>query len=348
MKKKSLSVKKTIHKSLLKHLKNKKINKFFKVFKNNLNKHREKKFKIGVAVSGGPDSLALAFLSKCYLLINELEGKFFIVDHKIRKESSKEAESVKLLLKKFDINCEILKWQGEKPHSNIQSIARNNRYNLLKKACKRNNINHLLIGHHLDDLYENFFIRLLRGSGLKGLASFGEAIKEEDNKISLLRPLIRFQKKDLIYISKSVFQFFIEDPSNKNFVFKRIRIRNLISELNKEGLDTKKLDLTIRNLKSANTSINFYVEKNIKDNAKFNKQKNIYILNKYFFKQSEEVIFRSISLVLKKVSERYYSPRGKSILDLILKINSNNSNKFTLGGCYIEKINETILITREN
>ena len=60
------------------------------------------------------------------------------------------------------------------------------------------------------------------------------------------------------------------------------------------------------------------------------------------------MIFRSISLVLKKVSERYYSPRGKSILALILKINSNNSNKFTLGGCYIEKINETILITREN
>ena len=347
MKKKSLSVKKTIHKSLLKHLKNKKINKFFKVFKNNLNKHRGKKFKIGVAVSGGPDSLALAFLSKCYLLINELEGKFFIVDHKIRKESSKEAESVKLLLKKFDINCEILKWQGEKPHSNIQSIARNNRYNLLKKACKRNNIRHLLIGHHIDDLYENFFIRLVRGSGLRGLSSFGEPIKEEDN-FFILRPLIKSKKEDLIYISKLVFNFFIKDPSNENLFFLRSRIRKLITDLNKEGLNQKKLDLTIKNLKSANDGINFYVKKNIKNNAKFIENKKTYILNKYFFSQAEEVIFRSISLVLKKISGRYYSPRGKSISDSIVKINYLKCKKFTLGGCFIEKINETVFITREN
>jgi tRNA(Ile)-lysidine synthase len=67
-----------------------------------------------------------------------------------------------------------------------------------------------------------------------------------------------------------------------------------------------------------------------------------------FFKQSEEVIFRSVSLILKTVSNRYYSSRGKSILDLILKINSNKFNKFTLGGCLIEKINKTVLITKEN
>ena len=301
MKKKSLSAKKIIHKSLLNHLKNKKINKIFKEFKNYLDKNSEKKIKIGVAISGGPDSLALAFLSKCYLLINKLEGKFFIVDHKLRKDSSKEAKSVKLLLSRFDIKCNILKWWGKKPKSNIQGIARNNRYNLLKKACKKYKINYLLIGHHVDDVYENFFIRLLRGSGLKGLSSFGEVIKEEENNILILRPLINFEKKELIYISKNVFKFFIEDPSNQNFLFQRIRIRKLILELNKEGFDKKKLDLTIQNLKSANNAINFYVEKNIQNNAKFIKQKNIYILNKFFLNQSEEVLFRSISSILKLV-----------------------------------------------
>ena len=348
MKKKSLSAKKVIHKSLLNHLKNKKINKIFKGFKNYLDKNGEKKIKIGVAISGGPDSLALAFLTKCYLLINKLDAKFFIVDHKLRKNSSKEAKLVKLFLRKFDINCKILRWEGKKPLSNIQGIARNNRYDLLKKACKKNNINYLLIGHHIDDLYENFFIRLLRGSGLKGLSSFGEVIKEEKNNISILRPLIKFEKKELIYISKSVFEFFIEDPSNQNFIFKRSRIRKLILDLNKEGLDKKKLDLTIKNLKSANSAINFYVEKNIQNNAKFIKQKNIYILNKFFFNQSEEVLFRSISSILKLVSDRYYSPRGKSILDAISNIKSNKVKKLTLGGCYIEKVNETVLIAREN
>ena len=348
MKKKSLSAKKIIHKLLLNHLKNKKINKIFKEFKNYLEKNGKKKIKIGVAVSGGPDSLALAFLTKCYSLINKLDAKFFIVDHKLRKNSSKEAKLVKLFLRKFDIDCKILKWEGKKPHSNIQGIARNNRYDLLKNVCKKNNINQLLIGHHIDDLYENFFIRLLRGSGLKGLSSFGEIVKKKENNILILRPLIDFEKKDLIYISKNVFQFFIEDPSNKNFIFQRSRIRKLIFELNKEGFDKKKLGLTIKNLKSSDSAISFYVEKNIQDNTKFIKQKNIYILNKFFFNQSEEVIFRSISSILKLVSGRYYSPRGKSILSAISNIKSNKVKKLTLGRCYIEKVNETVLISREN
>ena len=347
MKKKSLAAKKTIHRSLFNYLKYSRVNKVFNGYRNHLDKFINKKNKIGVAISGGPDSLALAYLTKCYLLINKLDSKFFLVDHGLRKESSKEAKLTMLLLKKFDIDCKIFKWRGKKPSSNIQSIARNERYKLLKKACKKNNIKHLLVGHHVDDLYENFFIRLLRGSGLRGLSSFGEPIREEDN-FFILRPLIKFKKEELVYISKLVFNFFIEDPSNENLFFQRSRIRKLILDLNKEGFNNKKLDLTVKNLKSANDGINFYVQKNIQDNAKFIENKKTYILNKYFFKQSEEVIFRSISLVLKKISGRYYSPRGKSISESILKINSIKCKKFTLGGCFIEKVNETVFITSEN
>jgi len=345
MKKKSLSAKKTIHKSLLKYLKNKKINKVFGEFYDHLEMNTTGN--IAVAISGGPDSLALSFLSKCYSLKKRIKAKFFIVDHKLRKNSLHEAKSVKSLLKKFNIDCKILKWHGKKPNSNIQGIARNYRYDLLINECKKNKIKNLLLGHHIDDLYENFFIRLLRGSGLKGLASFGETIPKEIKKISILRPLIKFEKKELIFIAKNVFRFYIKDPSNQNFFFKRVRIRRLISELEKEGFDKKKLALTLKNLQSANNSLNFYVKKNIQDNAKFLKKKNIYILNKLFFYQPQEVVFRSISSILNKVSGRYYSARGKSIFDLILKINLNKISKFTLGGCYIEKMNETIIITKE-
>ena len=90
------------------------------------------------------------------------------------------------------------------------------------------------------------------------------------------------------------------------------------------------------------------MKKNIQNNAKYIKHKNIYILNKYFFDQPEEIIFRSFSLVLKKIGGKYYSPRGKSISDSILKINSSKCKRFTLGGCFIEKINKTVFITREN
>ncbi len=347
MKRKSLVVKTIIHKSLLKHLKNNRVKKIFKVFKNNLDQFIHKKNTIGVAISGGPDSLALAFLTKCYLLKNNFNGKFFIVDHGLRKESNKDTLKVKKILDKFDINCEILKWRGKKPISNIQSIARNERYKLLKNACKKRNINHLLVGHHLDDLYENFFIRLLRGSGLKGLSSFGETIKDDDNFI-ILRPLIKLKKEELIFTSKLVFNFFIEDPFNKNPIFQRSRIRKLIADLDKEGLNLKKLNLTIKNLKSANESFNFFVRENIKNNTKLIKYKNMIILNQNFFNQPDEVIFRSISLVLKKISKKYYPPRGKSIVNSIITMKSLNFKKFTIGGCFVEKVNETIFITAEN
>ena len=99
MKKKSLSAKKKVHNSTLKYLNNPKILKIFKEFKNTLNI----KENFAVAVSGGSDSLSLAFLAKCYSLIKQLDVKFYIVDHKLRKNSSSEAKLVSLNLKKFDI-----------------------------------------------------------------------------------------------------------------------------------------------------------------------------------------------------------------------------------------------------
>ena len=88
--------------------------------------------------------------------------------------------------------------------------------------------------------------------------------------------MLDLEKKDLIYISKRVFNYFVKDPSNTNKDFKRIRIRNLLSFLEKEGLDKKKLKLTIDNLKDSDKSIRFYVKKNLKENAIF-LDKKIYI-----------------------------------------------------------------------
>ena len=344
MKKKSLNAKKKIHNSILKHLSNPKVLKIFKEFKRTLNI----KTNFAVAVSGGSDSLSLAYLSKCYSLLNKLEVKFYLVNHGLRKNSHSESKLVSLVLRKFDINCKILKWIGIKPSTNIQALARIKRYSLLTNECKKSKINYLLLGHHIDDLYENFLIRLLRGSGLKGLTSFGKTSEYKKNGIKILRPLINLEKKELIYLSNKVFKFFIKDPSNSNENFKRIRIRNLIKNLKKEGLDKKKLKLTIRNLKDSNQSINFYVKKNIDQNTRFFNKKNVFILNKIFFDQSHEVIFRSLSFLMKLISGKHYVARGKSVNDLIEKIKLNKIiTKVTLGGCFVEKINETVLISRE-
>tara|TARA_B110001452_G_scaffold246757_1_gene232309 strand:+ start:24 stop:1058 length:1035 start_codon:yes stop_codon:yes gene_type:complete len=344
MNQKSLSAKNKADQKSLVYLKDKKVLTVFKKFQKSL----LVKEKFAVAVSGGPDSLSLAFLAKNFSIIHNLKFKCFIVDHKLRKESSSEAKIVLDVLKKIGINCKILKWNGKKPSSNIQSIARNKRYSLLVKECKKYKIKNLLLGHHQDDLFENFLIRMLRGSGLNGLISLSNLTKDKNENFNFLRPLLTIEKKDLLYVSKKVFNFFIKDPSNQNTNFKRIRIRNLLNKLEKEGLDKKKMLLTINNLKDSNNSIKFYVNRNIKKNSTYLKKKNLFILNDEFFNQSHEVIFRSLTNVIQMIGNNYYPARGKSISELVRKIEINSLQKTTLGGCFIEKVNTTILISSEN
>ena len=332
------------HKVIFSQLNQKKISKVYNEFSSSLKVKED----LAVAVSGGPDSLALAYLTKCYSLKHNIKVKYYIVNHKLRKESSLEAETVKKVLKKIDIQCTILNWNGEKPSKNIQAIARDKRYFLLANECKKNDIKHLLLGHHLNDLLENFLIRITRGSGLNGLISFSNNTKYRDQNLNILRPLLNLEKKDLFYISKEVFNFFVKDPSNINKNYKRTRIRDLLYSLEKEGLDIKKLKLTINNLKDSDKSIKFYVKKNLEKNSIFLKIKNIYILNNDFFDQSHEIIFRSLTKVIQKLGKKYYPVRGKSINELINKINTKLYLKVTLGGCFIERVNKTILISKEN
>jgi tRNA(Ile)-lysidine synthase len=343
MNQKSLSVQKKTHEVILKHLNTKKISKIFKKFSNSLMVKED----LAVAVSGGPDSLALAYLAKCYSIKNKIKVKYFIVDHKLRKESSLEAKTVKSILKKIDVNCKILKWNGRKPSKNIQAKARVKRYYLLANECKKNNIKQLLLGHHINDLFENFFIRLVRGSGLKGLISLSKNTKYRSNDLNILRPLLDLEKNDLLNISNKVFNFFIKDPSNINEDYKRTRIRNLLMSLAKEGLDKEKLKLTIDNLKESDKSIKFYVSRNLENNSVFLKNKNVYILTYSFFDQSHEIIFRSLTTIIQKLGKNYYPARGKSINELIRGINDKSFSKVTLGGCFIDRVNDTILISKE-
>jgi len=300
-----------------------------------------------VAVSGGPDSLALAFLAKIYSIKNKVNSNFFIVDHKLRTESTKEAKAVKQVLKKHSINAQILTWKGPKPSKNVQSLARKKRYELLFAQCKKYKTNNILLGHHQDDLFENFFIRILRGSGLKGLISLDK--KSNIDGKNLLRPLLNQKKEDLVYLSKNVFNFYVEDPSNNDEKYQRIKIRKLIKELKKSGLSKEKFLNTIKNLKYSNSVVNFYVNENLQKNTSFlNNNNKRLILNESFFQQPYEIIFRSMSDSIKLVGKKYYSTRGKKLSKILSDIENNRLFKVTLGGCIIEKVNQTVIISKEH
>ena len=338
---KNLNVKIKIPKLLKDKLNDKKIYQIYKKFEKSLNINEN----FAVAVSGGADSLALAFLAKIYSLKKKLNSRFFIIDHKLRPESTKEAKLVKNVLKNFLIDLEILTWKGKKPKKNIQSIARNKRYQLLFTQCNKLRINNILLGHHRGDLFENFFIRMLRGSGLKGLVSF-DRISKTNNK-NLLRPLIDHEKEDLIFLSKKVFKFYVKDPTNEDQKYQRIKIRKLIEELQENGLDEKKFLKTIQNLKYSNNVVDFYVNQNLLNNTFFFTKNKKLLLKENFFKQPFEVIFRTFSESIKLIGKRYYAVRGKKLERIIKNIQKDKYFKVTLGGCIIKKVNKTVIILKE-
>ncbi len=348
MKKKNLSAKKRIHNFYLKKLQDPRIKKIYLKFKKNLSNYTFDNF--CVAVSGGADSIALSFLAKCYSLQKKKKVNFFIVDHKLRKNSTYEANLVKKNLMQFKINSDILTLKKTIKSSNLQSFARENRYKLIFEKSSKNNIDIVLTAHHKDDLLENFFIRLLRGSGLKGLISFGQ-IKSKikfDDKIFVLRPLLDISKKDLIYVSQKTFNFYVDDPSNKDDKFLRVKVRELISKLEKDGLSFNKFKTSLNNLSKSNYAIDYYVKKNINHNSSYLSLSKSIILKDNFFKQPKEIVFRSFSELIQKVGKKNTFARGAKIENLLNYLKYSNSfNKKTLSGCIIQKINNSVIISQE-
>jgi len=325
--------------------KDKKILNFYTKFKKIIYKNVKRK-KFALAVSGGADSLCLAFFAKAYS--TEFRNKIYvlIVNHKLRKESSKEAREVKKILTKKKISSKILEWNGKIPLKNIQKKARDIRYSLLSDFCAKNEIKYLITAHHSDDQIENFFIRLLRGSGLTGLSSMPENVKY-NNKLKIVRPFLNFEKKDLKYVTVNYFKKYIKDPSNKNEKFLRVRIRKYRKDMEKEGLDTRKIMKTVNNLLSAEQAINFYKNKALYKHATFVTKNKCLINKKIFTDEAGEIIFKSFSDILSLVSGTYYPPRSKKVVDLIQRLKKNKFNKSTLGGCIIEEGDNFISILKE-
>ncbi len=343
-----MTVKNKVNNKIISHLKDKELRKIYKNFEKFLKDREINSFT--VSLSGGPDSLALAYFSKCFQLMNNKKVYYVHIDHKIRKNSTKEAKDLKFFVKKFKINCEVFSWKKKKKIRSTQENARIARYSLLEKFCKKKKINALLLAHHQDDLYENFFIRMLRGSGIRGLTSFSSKDTTINKNLIGYRPLLGVTKKTLIKVTNKVFGYYISDPSNSNNEFLRIRIRNLLTNLKSEGFDEKKFNLTYCNLHSANETLKYYSDQNIINNTNYfsKKVKDTIVINFNFFKQPNEIVLRSLSSLISKTNRKYYYPRGKTVLKKIYEIRDNSFKKTTVGGCIIERINNTTLIYPEN
>ena len=210
---------------------------------------------IVLAVSGGPDSLALMWLAARWrkALARGPALLAVTVDHGLRPESAREARDVKRLASRLGVPHRTMRWSGEKPRSGVPAAARTARYRLLATVARQSGASHILTAHTRDDQAETLLMRLLRGSGIGGLAAMARESEREGVRIA--RPFLNVAKSQLIATLRKANISYADDPTNRDPRFTRPRIRELIEGLSAEGGDARNLARLASRLARANAAI---------------------------------------------------------------------------------------------
>ena len=196
---------------------------------------------IVAAVSGGPDSVALMhFLAAWHRRGERPPVTIATVDHGLRTGSAGEARKVAAWARGLGFRHRVLTWEGEKPRTAIQEAAREERYRLLEELARKVKASHVVTGHTLDDQAETVLMRLLRGTGVGGLGGMRPEFVR--GGLTLARPLLGVTKARLVASCEAAGWPYLDDPSNADPRFTRVRLRTeLMPLLMREGLTVDRL-----------------------------------------------------------------------------------------------------------
>lgn len=194
-----------------------------------------------LAVSGGPDSLALLWLMARWRRARKTGPALHVVtiDHRLRPEGAREALAVKRVAATLGLPHRTLRWTGAKPAAGLPAAAREARYALLARAARTAGASHVMTAHTRDDQAETVLMRMARGSGLAGLAAM--AVQAKRDGILIVRPLLQVPKAALIATLDKAGIGYALDPTNRDPGFTRPRLRALLPDLAAEGLDPRNL-----------------------------------------------------------------------------------------------------------
>ena len=192
-----------------------------------------------LAVSGGPDSMALLALAAA---ARELPGApaFTVlhVHHGLAAEANDWAEQVQRAARRAGLAAHVLRWQGKKPAQGLAALARRARYALLGEACAARRLDGLILAHHMEDQAETVLLRLARGSQWRGLAAM--AARRCQDGVWLLRPFLGWRRDELRRWQDSAYGA-AADPANHDLRFARPRLRAAAPALRAAGLTPPRL-----------------------------------------------------------------------------------------------------------
>ncbi len=286
--------------------------------------------RLGVALSGGGDSMALLhILTQCFAG-QDVEILAATVDHGLRADSAQEAQHVAGLATRLGVNHEILQWQGWQGDGNLQDQARRARYRLLTNWAKRRDIPVLTLGHTADDQAETVLMRLARSAGVDGLAAM--PVRRKMNDVTLLRPLLGVTRDQLRDYLRQNDLSWVEDPSNQDRRFERVRVRQAMAALQPLGLTIEALSAVAENMAKAREALDNQTFLAARDLAKF--QAGAVVMDhQKLCAVPDEIIHRLLLRALQWVSGAEYPLRRRVMGDALSAVRTGGG--LTLGGCRI-------------
>ena len=297
---------------------------------------------LGVAVSGGSDSMALLHLLKEFCTLHQIELRAVTVDHALRSEAATEAKQVAQHCAQLGVSHDTLVWEDWSGKGNLQKAARDARYAKMAAWAKDQEINTIAVGHTADDQAETFLMRLSRTAGVDGLS--GMRRRSVRNGITWVRPLLESRRETLqTYLRQNDIPW-VDDPSNDNDQFDRVKARHALRLLSELGINQDVLAEVADHLGAARRALewqSFVAAKQIVEI-----DAGAVILDETGLRlQPDEIQRRLLIRALNWVSQSVYAPRRAPLRNMMEALRKGQAG--TLDGCHVRRIASKIWVFRE-
>lgn len=298
------------------------------------------------ACSGGADSMMLAFLLRKYLIDAEIH--IVIINHKLRNNSTDESTEVEKYLLKNGFKVIILEWHHAEIKTQIEEKARKARQELIFKYAIEHSVEYIFLGHHADDVIENFFIKLEMQSGIFGLSNFvktNKTFRWNGYYFNICRPLLSIYKKDILQFVIENNIFFVNDETNFTDQYKRSRLRGKMDQaLNLLEIKKESIINSIKTLSVESEIIYNRLQNIFQEIVKFNDQFGFFKSRVEIYNLTNQELKFTLKQIIFYFTEKC-EVRNKEFETAILKL--KNKQKFTLGGILSFVYKEDVFFIKE-
>jgi len=296
--------------------------------------------RIGVAVSGGGDSMALLHAAQAWCGLMDIPIEAVTVDHGLRAEAKDEAALVGRVCEKLDVPHTVLSWDGSRAKKNLAAAGREARYRLIAGWAIERDIDSLLLGHTMDDIAETYLMRLARKSGVNGLSMMDTNFNR--NGVNWARPFWQRTRAELrIYLRRNKVPW-AEDPTNIDERYERAKARKAVAALEPLGITTEKLLSAALVQSSSRNALRKYASEMAKECAQNEAGDVVLSLSSQVAWETE---WRLMTGALRYVGNRTFPPRSISLDRISQQL--REQGKCSLAGCILTQEEGSIRFTRE-